>query len=85
MPYSIYYKGVNPSVRHRRASQVSTHQRNDDLAIGMCLEVVWCLQGLANQPMVVDLAVDGKNNGVIGVGQGLSAALDTDDAETFVA
>lgn len=35
--------------------------------------------------MVVDLAVDGKNNAVIGVGQGLSAALDTDDAETFVA
>ena len=33
------------------------------------------LEALADQSVVVDLAVDGKNNAVIGVGERLSSAL----------
>lgn len=35
--------------------------------------------------MVVDLAVDGEDNAVIGVGQGLGPAVDTHDAQTLMA
>jgi hypothetical protein len=52
-----------------------TYQRNDDLAVGMCLEVICVLQMLSDETMVIDLAVDSQNNGVIGVGQGLGARL----------
>ena len=52
-----------------------TYQRNDDLAVGVCLEVIRVLQVLADETMVVNLTVDSQDNGVIGVGQGLSARL----------
>jgi hypothetical protein len=53
----------------------NTYQGNDNLAIRLCLEVVWLLQVLSDLTVVVDLAVDGKDDGVIGVGQGLSTRL----------
>jgi len=40
---------------------------------------------LSDETMVIDLAVDSQNNGVIGVGQGLGARLNTDDAEALMA
>jgi hypothetical protein len=58
-----------------RGQRVSTHQRNDNLAVGRRLEVVRLLEVLPNQTVVVDLAVDGKDDGLVGVGQGLSARL----------
>lgn len=64
---------------------VTTYQRNDDLAVGGGLEVVRVVEALADQTVVVDLTVDGQNDGVIGVGEGLSAGLDTDNGETLMA
>ena len=52
-----------------------THQRNDDLAIGGGLEVVGGLQVLPDETVVVDLAVDGEDNALIGIGKWLSSAL----------
>jgi hypothetical protein len=37
--------------------------------------VVGLLQVLPDLPMVVNLAVDGEDNGVIGIGEWLSSAL----------
>jgi poly-beta-hydroxyalkanoate depolymerase len=37
--------------------------------------VVLLLEVLSNVTMVVDLTVDGENDAVVGVGQGLSARL----------
>lgn len=53
----------------------SLYQRNDDLAIRGGLEVVGVLQALANKTVVVDLAIDGEDNAVIGIGEWLSSAL----------
>ena len=53
----------------------SSYQRNDNLAIRGGLEVVGVLQALANKTVVVDLAVDGEDNAVIGIGEWLSSAL----------
>lgn len=50
-------------------------QRNNDLAVRMRLEVVGGLQGLSDQSVVVDFAVDGKDDGVILVGERLSTGL----------
>lgn len=52
-----------------------TYKWDDNLAIGMSLEVVVGLQVLANDSVVVDLAVDGKGNALISVGQWLGARL----------
>lgn len=52
-----------------------SYQRNNDLAIRVRLEVVRLLEVLSNQTMVVDFAVDGEDNGVVGVGQWLSARV----------
>lgn len=46
--------------------------------------MVWGLEGLSNDTMVVDLAIDGKGNSLITVGKWLSTAVNTNDAETFV-
>lgn len=40
---------------------------------------------LADKTMVVDLAVGGNDNGLIGVGEGLSTGLNTDDRKTLMA
>lgn len=50
----------------------------------MSLEVVWGLEGLSNDSVVVDLTVDGKGNSLIAVGKWLSSTVDTDDTQTFV-
>jgi hypothetical protein len=60
-------------------------QGNDNLTIRGGLEVVLLLEVLSDVTMVVDLTVDGENDAVVGVGQGLSARLDTDNAETLMA
>jgi hypothetical protein len=52
-----------------------THQRNDDLAIRGGLEVVCLLQRLPDKTVVVDLAIDGEDNALVGIGKGLSSAL----------
>jgi hypothetical protein len=52
-----------------------TNQGDDDLAIRSRLEVIRLLQVLADKTVVVDLAVDGEDDGVIAVGKGLSAGL----------
>lgn len=52
-----------------------THEWDDNLAIGVRLEVIWLLQALSDQPVVVDLAVDGQNDAIVRVGQGLGAAV----------
>ena len=41
----------------------------------MCLEVVRVLQVLPQLSVVVDLAIDGKDDGLIRVGQGLGAGI----------
>ncbi len=37
--------------------------------------MVGLLQGFANQPVVVDLAVNGQNNAIVGIGEWLCPAL----------
>ena len=51
------------------------HQRNDDLAVRCGLEVIRLLQALSNQTVVVDLAIDGENDGLVGIGKRLGAGL----------
>ena len=53
----------------------ATYQGNDDLAVGRRLEVIRLLQVLPDLSVVVDLAVGGEDDGLIGVGQGLGARL----------
>lgn len=52
-----------------------TYKWDDNLAIGVSLEVVVGLQVLANDSVVVDLAVDGKGNALISIGQWLGTRL----------
>ena len=58
-----------------RKGSCVTYQGNDDLTVGVSLEVVGGLQVLADQTVVVDLAIDGEDDGAVGIGQGLSARL----------
>jgi len=51
------------------------YKRNDDLAIGCGLEVVGLLQLFPDQSVVVDFAIDGKDDAVILVGERLSTRL----------
>jgi hypothetical protein len=37
--------------------------------------VIWLLQGFPDKTVVVDLAVDGEYNALIGIGEWLSSAL----------
>jgi hypothetical protein len=60
---------------HNSWTRRSSYQGNDDLTIRCGLEVVLLLEVLSNVTMVVDLTVDGENDAVVGVGQGLSARL----------
>ena len=53
----------------------STHQRNDNFTVRVRLEVVRVLQVLPQLSVVVDLAIDGKDDGLIRVGQGLGAGI----------
>jgi hypothetical protein len=52
-----------------------SYQRDDDLTIRSGLEVVSLLEVLSNVTMVVDLTVDGENDAVVSVGQGLGSGL----------
>jgi hypothetical protein len=55
-----------------------------NFAVGVSLEVVWGLEGLSNDSMVVDLAIDSQGNSLITVGKWLSSTIDTNDTKTFV-
>lgn len=52
-----------------------TYQRSDDFAVGMCLEVIWCLQFLSDDTVVIDLAVDGQGKVSIFADEGLSTGV----------
>jgi hypothetical protein len=51
------------------------YQRNDDLAIRVCLEVVLLLEALAEDTVVVDFAVDGQRDGSLFVDERLSTGV----------
>lgn len=61
-----------------------SHQWYDNLAIGVCFEVVWVLETFADESMVVNFAIDSKGNALIAVGQRLSTRINTNDRQTFV-
>lgn len=46
--------------------------------------MVWVLQVLPNQPVVVDLAIDSEGNALVGVGQWLRSALHAYNTQTLV-
>jgi hypothetical protein len=50
-------------------------QGDDDLAIRVCLEFVGLLEALAENAVVVDLAVDGQGDGTLLVDERLSAGV----------
>ena len=50
-------------------------QRNDHLAIRVCLEFVGLLEALAENAVVVDLTVDGQRDGSLLVDERLSAGV----------
>jgi hypothetical protein len=50
-------------------------QRNDDLAIRVCLELVRCLEALAEDAVVVNLAVDRQRDGSLLVDERLGARV----------
>ena len=52
-----------------------TYQRNDDLTIGVGLEVVLGLQGFPQDTVVVDLAVHGEDDLAIGAHERLGASV----------
>jgi hypothetical protein len=54
---------------------IHPYQRNDDLAIRVCLEVVLLLEALAEDTVVVDFAVDGQRDGSLFVDERLSTGV----------
>lgn len=52
-----------------------TYQRNDDLTVGMRLELILGLQSLPEDTVVIDLAVDGQGKGAIVVDKGLGTGV----------
>ena len=59
-------------------------ERQNDFAVGAGLELVAIAQLGAQRLMVVNLAVNRQNMGVIGVVQRLGAVVDVDDRQTFM-
>jgi hypothetical protein len=53
----------------------SLYQRYYDLAVRVCLEVVRLLEALAQDAVVVDLAIDGQGHGSFVIDQWLSASV----------
>lgn len=52
-----------------------SYQRNDNLAVGVRLEVILGVKVLPQDAVVVDLAVDGKGEGLIVVDEGLGTGV----------
>jgi hypothetical protein len=50
----------------------------------MGLEMVGGLKTLSDQPMVVDFAIDRKRNGIVLVGNWLSTAIDSNNAQSLM-
>jgi hypothetical protein len=61
--------------RHCSHASARPHQRNDDLAIRVCLEVVWLLEALAEDSVVVDFAIDSQRDSLLLVDERLSARV----------
>jgi len=57
---------------------------DDDLAVRVCLERVRFREALAEDFVVVDLAVDGKSDGFVLVENRLSTSVNTDNTQTLV-
>lgn len=55
-----------------------TYQRNDDLAVGVSLEVVLGLEGFPQNTVVIDLAVDGEREGLVIVDEWLGTGVWTE-------
>jgi hypothetical protein len=68
---------VLPCVSLNPRSNLAYHpyQRNDDLAIRVCLEVVLLLEALAEDTVVVDFAVDGQRDGSLFIDERLSTRV----------
>jgi hypothetical protein len=63
---------------------VFPHQWYYDLAIGVCLEVVWVLESFADDSVVIDFAIDGKGNAFVAVGEWLSSRVNTNNGQTLM-
>lgn len=61
-----------------------THQWYDNFTIGVCLEVIRVLEPFSNNSVVIDLAVDGKGNSLIAVGEGLRSTVNAHNAESLM-
>lgn len=60
-------------------------QRDDDFAVAVGFEIVWALELLAQDSVVVDFSIDGQGNGALVVDQWLGAGVDADDAQALMA
>jgi hypothetical protein len=54
---------------------IHPYQRNDDLAIRVCLKVILLLEALAEDAVIVDFAVDGQRYGSLIVDERLSTRV----------
>lgn len=61
--------------RYTPENILRTYQRNDDLTVGMRLELILGLQVLPEDTVVIDLAVDGQGKGAIVVDKGLGTRV----------
>ena len=62
----------------------ASHQWYYDFAIGVGFEVVWGLEALSDEPMVVNFAIDRKGNALVAVGERLSSRVDANNRQPFV-
>jgi hypothetical protein len=62
----------------------SSYQWDNNLTVRVCLEMVWVLQCLADDSVVVDFAIDSKGNALILVGKWLRSTVDTYDTQTLM-
>jgi hypothetical protein len=63
------------STRASFVCMLFSYQGNYDFAIRMCLEVVGGLEGLAEDSVVVDFAIDSQRHGIILVQERLGAGV----------
>jgi hypothetical protein len=73
--FHVLYESV--SLYHNPLPHCSNHtyQRDDDFAVRVCLIVVFHVQGLPHDAVVVNFTVDGQGEGFIVVNEGLGAGV----------
>lgn len=79
--YSKYYTFVNPPSPNL---YVLPHKWQNNFTIRVSLEMVWDLESFSNDPVVINLAVDGQGNGFILVGEWLRSTFNSHNAQTLV-